>query len=95
MTALQPGPTDTNFFARAGMEDTKVGADKKDSPADVARDGFEALMAGKDHVVAGSFRNKVQSTVAQVTPDKVTAEMHRKLSEPGSASKVKDREANP
>jgi len=53
-------------------------------------------MAGKDHVVAGSFKNKVQSTMAQVTPDKVTAEMHRKLSEPGSARKVKkDPEANP
>lgn len=97
VTALQPGPTDTNFFNRANMLDTKVGADKKDDPADVARDGFDALMAGKDHVVAGSFKNKVQSTMAQVTPDKVTAEMHRKLSEPGSASKVKDRdrEANP
>jgi len=97
VTALQPGPTDTNFFARAGMLDTKVGADKKDDPADVARDGFEALMAGKDHVVAGSFKNKVQSTMAQVTPDKVTAEMHRKLSEPGSASEVRDRDrqANP
>ncbi len=47
--------------------------------------------------IAGSFKNKVQSTMAQVTPDKVTAEMHRKLSEPGSASKVKDRDrdANP
>ena len=97
VTALQPGPTDTNFFDRAGMQDTKVGADKKDDPADVARDGFEALMAGKDHVVAGAFKNKVQSTMAQVTPDKVTAEMHRKLSEPGSESKVKDsdREVNP
>jgi uncharacterized protein len=97
VTALQPGATDTNFFARANMEDTKVGADKKDDPADVARDGFDALMAGKDHVVAGSFKNKVQSTMAKVTPDTATAEMHRKVSEPGSASKVKDRdrEANP
>jgi short-subunit dehydrogenase len=97
VTALQPGPTDTNFFARANMEDTKVGADKKDDPADVARDGFDALMAGKDHVVAGSFKNKVQAVMSNVTPDTVTAEMHRKLSEPGSASKVKgpDREANP
>jgi short-subunit dehydrogenase len=97
VTALQSGPTDTNFFNRANMLDTKVGADKKDDPADVARDGFEALMAGKDQVVAGAFKNKVRSTMAQVTPDKVTAEMHRKLSEPGSASKVKgsDREVNP
>jgi short-subunit dehydrogenase len=97
VTALQPGPTDTNFFDRAGMQDTKVGADKKDDPADVARDGFEALMAGKDKVVAGSFKNVVQSKMAHVTPDTMTAEMHRKLSEPGSASKVKQgpEDANP
>jgi uncharacterized protein len=97
VTALQPGPTDTNFFDRAGMQDTKVGADKKDDPAEVARDGFEALMAGKDKVVAGSFKNVVQSKMARVTPDTMTAEMHRKLSEPGSASKVKQgpEDANP
>ena len=97
VTALQPGPTDTNFFDRAGMQDTKVGADKKDDPADVARDGFEAMMAGKDKVVAGSFKNVVQSKMAHVTPDTMTAEMHRKLSEPGSASKVKQgpEDANP
>ena len=89
VTALQPGPTDTNFFHRAEMDDTKVGADKKDDPADVARDGFEALMSGKDHVVAGSFKNKLQSAMAQVTPETAKAEMHRKLSEPGSADKVK------
>jgi uncharacterized protein len=92
VTAVRPEPIDTNFRNRANMLDTKVRVDKKDDPADVARDGFEALMAGKDHVVAGSFKNKVQSTIAQVTPDKVTAEMHRKVSEPGSASKVKDRD---
>ena len=97
VTALQPGPTDTNFFDRAGMQDTKVGADKKDDPADVARDGFEALMAGKDKVVAGSFKNVVQSKMAHVTPDTMTAEMHRKLSEPGSASTVNQdpEDANP
>ena len=100
ITALQPGPTDTNFFHRAEMDDTKVGADKKDDPADVARDGFEALMAGKDHVVAGSLKNKLQSAMAQVTPETTKAEMHRKLSEPGSADRVKgtreeSRDANP
>jgi uncharacterized protein len=86
VTALQPGPTDTNFFARADMEDTKVAASRKDDPAEVARQGFEALMKGKDHVVAGSVKNKVQSTLAQVLPETVTAEMHRKQTEPGSAN---------
>ena len=87
ITALQPGPTETNFFTRAGLEDTKVGQDKKDDPAEVARQGFEALMAGKDHVVAGSFKNKVQSVLAQVTPETAKAEAHRKLAEPGSGTR--------
>jgi short-subunit dehydrogenase len=84
VTALQPGPTETNFFHRADMDDTRVGTGKKDDAAEVARQGFEALMAGKDHVVAGSIKNKIQSTMAQVTPEPLLAEMHRKLSEPGS-----------
>ncbi len=87
VTALMPGPTDTNFFHRAGMDDTKVGADKKDSPAQVAKQGFEALMEGKDHIIAGSLKTKIQGTVSQVLPDTVNAATHRQLSEPGSANK--------
>jgi short-subunit dehydrogenase len=86
VTALQPGATETNFFHRAGMDDTKVGAGKKSDPADVARDGFEALMKGKDHVVAAMTKEKIQVAVGQVIPEKVKAEQHRKLSEPGSAN---------
>src|SRR5437764_914488 len=66
VTALMPGPTDTNFFERADMQDTKVGASPKDDPAQVARQGFEALIAGKDHVVAGSIKNRIQATAAKV-----------------------------
>jgi uncharacterized protein len=84
ITVLQPGPTDTNFFRRADMEDTKVATGKKDDPADVARQGFEALMAGKDHVVAGSFKNRVQDAMAQVFPEPAKAAMHAKQAEPGS-----------
>ncbi|MCZ4492029.1 MAG: oxidoreductase [Conexibacter sp.] len=51
ITSLMPGPTETELFQRADMLDTKVGAGDKDDPADVARDGFEALMAGKERVV--------------------------------------------
>ncbi|HET6145424.1 MAG TPA: SDR family NAD(P)-dependent oxidoreductase [Candidatus Acidoferrales bacterium] len=87
VTTLMPGATETNFFNRAGMEDTKLGASEKDDAAEVARDGFEALMAGKDHVVAGSFKNKIQATVSHIIPDTVAADMHRKQSEPGSADK--------
>ena len=86
VTTLMPGETETNFFERAGMVDTKLGAkENKDDPAEVAREGFEALMNGKDHVVAGSFKNKVQATLAHVLPDTVTAAIQRKESEPGSA----------
>ena len=86
VTALQPGATETNFFHRAGMEDTKVGAGRKSDPADVARQGFEALMAGKDHVVAAMAKEEVMVALGKVTPETVKAEQHRKLSEPGSAN---------
>ncbi len=85
VTALQPGATDTNFFKRADMLNTKAGAGKKDDPADVAKDGFEALMAGKDHVVAGSFINKVQSTLAKIIPQTQGAKMQGEGVKPGSA----------
>lgn len=83
VTCLMPGATDTEFFARAGLEDTKVGQGKKDDPATVARIGFEAMMKGEGDVVAG-FKNKVQAAVAAVTPQSGLAEMHRKMAEPGS-----------
>ncbi|MBD2203041.1 SDR family NAD(P)-dependent oxidoreductase [Calothrix sp. FACHB-1219] len=87
VTALMPGPTDTNFFHRAGMDNTKAGANEKDDPALVAKQGFEALMADKDHVIAGSLKTKIQGNVSKVLPDTVNAEQHRQLTEPGSANK--------
>ncbi len=88
ITALQPGPTETGFFHRAGMDDTRVGQSKgKDDAAKVARDGFEAMMAGRDHVVGGSLMNKIQSVVFEAMPETLKAELHRKLSEPGSGRK--------
>jgi short-subunit dehydrogenase len=85
ITALMPGPTDTEFFERADMEDTKVGSEEKDDPAEVARQGYDALMAGKEKVVGGSFKNKVQTVAGKVIPDSKKAEMHRQMAEPGSA----------
>ena len=87
VTALMPGATETNFFHRAGLDDTKVGTDKKDDPALVAKQGFEALMAGSDGVLAESLKTKVEGLVSKILPDTVTAEMNRKLNEPGSANK--------
>jgi len=85
VTSLMPGPTDTEFFERADMLDTRVGAGAKDDPADVARDGFEALMAGDERVVSASLSTKAQARAGRVLPDSVKAEMHRKMAEPGSA----------
>jgi short-subunit dehydrogenase len=86
VTSLMPGPTDTDFFERGDMLDTKLGAmDSKDDPDDVARQGFEALMAGKDHVVAGRLMNKVQTAAARVLPDQRTASAMSGMTEPGSA----------
>lgn len=86
ISILMPGATETEFFERAGMEDTKVGAGSKDDAAKVAQDGYDAMMAGEAEVVSG-WKNKLQTTIANVTPGPVLAEMHRKQAEPGSARK--------
>ena len=84
VTCLMPGATETNFFHRAGLDDTKIGqSDHKDDPADVAKTGFEALMRGDGDVVHG-LHNKAQAAMAAITPQSGLAEMHRKMAEPGS-----------
>lgn len=84
ITSLQPGPTDTNFFSRANMENTKAGEGKKDDPAVVAQAGFDALMRGTDHVVAGSFMNKIQSTAAKFMSEVQGAGAQGKAARPKS-----------
>jgi uncharacterized protein len=85
VTCLMPGVTDTDFFARADLLDTKVGADDhKADPADVARSGFEAMEKGEAGVVAG-ISNKLRAALSNLMPDTVLAEQHRKMAEPGSA----------
>jgi short-subunit dehydrogenase len=84
VTSLMPGPTDTEFFERADMEDTKVGSGKKDDPDSVAEDGIEALLAGKDHVVAGGVRNKVMAAGSSASPDRVAAASMGQMTKPGS-----------
>ena len=76
VTCLMPGATETEFFERAGMEDTQVGQQEKDDPAKVAQDGFEAMMNGEGDVVSG-WKNKIQSTLANITPAGMLAEQHR------------------
>jgi short-subunit dehydrogenase len=85
ITNLMPGPVETEFFARGGMLDTSVGAsESKSDPKDVAKDGWDALMAGKASIVSG-WSNKIQVAAANVTPNAVLAEQHRKMAEPGTA----------
>ena len=84
VTALQPGPTDTDFFDRAGLGDTKVGTEGKSEsePYEVAKQGFEALMAGKDHVYSASVTTKLEGALAGFTPAGVKASMHEKMTKP-------------
>ena len=86
VTCLKPGATDTEFFARAGMLDTRVGQMKKADPADVARTGWEAMLKGEQSVVHGLL-NQAQVVAAGVLPEAVTAELHRQLAEPGSGKR--------
>ncbi|XRQ16874.1 SDR family NAD(P)-dependent oxidoreductase [Actinomadura welshii] len=84
VTTLLPGPTETEFFDRAGLQDTRLGQMDKDDAAQVAREGFEALMAGEDKVVAGSLKNKAQVAGSRIVPDTAKAKAMGKLTEPGS-----------
>ncbi|OBK37263.1 oxidoreductase [Mycobacterium sp. 1165196.3] len=82
VTALMPGPTDTNFFGRAKMVDSLMGKMRKDDPAQVARQGFEALMQGDQKVVAGSALTKVMGAANRLLPDTVKAVGNRVMSKP-------------
>jgi uncharacterized protein len=86
VTCLMPGPTDTEFFERAGLTDTEIGSGRKSSATDVAKVGFEAMLEGESDVVAG-WKNKLQALMANVTPSELLAERHRKMAEPGSADR--------
>jgi uncharacterized protein len=81
VTALMSAPRRRTSSHRAGMDDTKIGQAEKDDPAEVAKEGIDALLDGKDRVVAGSFKNKVLATAGRMMPTAAT-EMHRKEAEP-------------
>jgi uncharacterized protein len=83
ITSLMPGPTDTNFFHRAGMDDTPVGkSSSKDDPAQVAEQGFKALFDSDATVVAGSATTKLTGVLNKVLPDKAKAAAHRQMAKP-------------
>ncbi len=83
VTCLMPGATETEFFQRDGLTDTRIGQEEKDNPTDVARTGFEAMLRGDGDVVSG-WKNKLQTMIASVTPSGALAETHRSMAEPGS-----------
>ena len=88
VTALLPGATDTDFFNKAGMEESKIVQDKDKlaDPADVAKDGFEALMRGDDKVISG-FKNKVDVAMSNIMPESKAADMMKKKQEPVNENK--------
>jgi short-subunit dehydrogenase len=84
VTCLMPGATETDFFERADMLDTKVGTQKKMPAADVAKDGYDAMMKGSADVVSG-WQNKLRAAMSHLLPKTALAEQHRKMAEPGTA----------
>jgi len=90
VTALQPGPTDTDFFHRAGMDNTGLGQTGKEEsqPEDVAKEGIEALLAGRDHVYSASAKVKMEGMLANVIPGKLKGAMHEKQARPQEEKKT-------
>jgi uncharacterized protein len=86
VTCLMPGATETEFFERADLMDTRVGVEKKQAASDVAKQGYEAMMRGEGDVITG-WNNKLRAAIANVTPNEILAEQHRKMAEPGGASR--------
>jgi short-subunit dehydrogenase len=82
VTCLMPGATETEFFERADMTDTRVGTEKKADPADVAAAGFRSMMDGEGGIVTG-WQNKLQAAIASVAPSAFVAKLHERLAEPG------------
>jgi len=85
VTVLQPGATDTEFFERADLMDTKVGQQEKDDPAQVAKQGFEAMMNGKDSVAGGGFKSRMETLINELLPETVKARLAGNKTRPGSA----------
>lgn len=83
VTCLMPGATDTDFFERADMQDTKVATGRKESASDVARAGFKAMIDGEGEVITG-WQNKLRAAIASIAPAGLLSEQHRRMAAPGS-----------
>lgn len=82
VTVLMPGPTDTDFFHRANMDNTPAGQMTKDDPALVASQAIDALMADKHAVIGGGLKNRLETSAVRIFPDPVKARAHRTQTEP-------------
>ncbi len=82
VTVLMPGPTETDFFHRANMDNTPAGRNAKDDPAQVARQGYDALMADRHAVIGGGLKNRLQTSAIRLMPDPVKASAHRMQTQP-------------
>ena len=81
LTALQPGATDTDFFNKAEMQESKILDTKLSDPAKVAKDGYEALMSGDDKIVSG-MKNKMMVGMSNVMPENKVADQMNKMQQP-------------
>jgi uncharacterized protein len=87
VTCRRPGATETDFFERADLMDTKIGTSKKQPADEVAKAGFDAMIKGDGDVVAG-WSNKLRAAIAHVVPSSVLASQHKKMAAPGTASEA-------
>ena len=75
VTCLCPGPTRTGFQERAQMGKARLfGMTSVMSPADVARAGYDAMMAGRALVVPG-VANKIGAQSVRFVPRRVAAKI--------------------
>jgi uncharacterized protein len=83
VTALLPGSSDTDFFHKAGAEDTVTyREDTLSKPEEVAKDGYDALLKGESRIVSG-FKNKVYGAFSSIMPDSALASSMEKKMSPG------------
>jgi len=81
VTCLMPGPTDTSFYERAKLMDTRVGAMKKDNAADVAKVGYLAMKSRKSGVIFG-LKSKLEVMASHFISSELLAKIHRREFDP-------------
>jgi short-subunit dehydrogenase len=81
VTALCPGPTDTDFFPKADMLDTRAFQKASVSaPQDVAKAGYEGLMKGELFIVPGGM-NKALVAARRILSEGAQAKINQKFYE--------------